>query len=279
MNASHDSSPVQPPAPGTRPAVTRRSLLGGVAAGGAFLSIGSLGLESAQAGTLKGKLPAKVDVVVVGAGLSGLVAAHRLRKKGHSVLVLEARDRVGGRVLNHELRDGSVIESGAAFVGPTQDHILRLADELHVKTFKEYVDGSNVYISSTTGRTEYTGTIPPDPAILADAAALQTRIDQMSTQVPVDAPWTAEKAVEWDSVSVDSWIRDNTINPDVRTLLLSYLQPTFGSDARDVSLLFFLWYIATAGNETNAGSFERSAGTEGRRAGLAVRRRLGSWCR
>jgi monoamine oxidase len=177
------------------------------------------------------------------------------------VLVLEARDRVGGRVLNHRLPGGSVIESGGAFVGPTQDRILALARELGVATFKEYAAGKNVYVSSKTGKMEYTGTIPPDPLILPDAAQLQTRIDQMSTQVPVDAPWTADKAREWDALSVDQWLRENSANPDVRNLLLSYLQPAFGSDGLDMSLLFFLWYVATAGNASNPGTFERSSST------------------
>lgn len=245
-------------------ALSRRGLLGGLAAGGALAGAGGLGTGlRAEAATRPGSLPESADVVVVGGGISGLVAARRVRRAGRSVLVLEARDRVGGRVLNHRLQDGSVIESGGAFVGPTQTHIRALADELGVRTFKEYADGNNVYVSSTSGRMEYTGTIPPDPLILPDAAQLQTRIDQMSTQVPVAAPWTAGSAAEWDSVSVDTWLRQNSANPMVRTLLLSYLQPAFGSDALDMSLLFFLWYIATAGDEKNPGTFERSAGTSG----------------
>ncbi len=241
--------------------VSRRTLLGGLAAGGALAVGGLTGAEPAGAATRQGALPRKVDVVVVGAGISGLVAARRLRAAGRSVLVLEARDRVGGRVHNHVLRDGSVVEEGGAFVGPTQDHILALARELGVRTFKEYVEGNNVYVSQTTGTQTYTGTIPPDPLILPDAALLQTRIDQMARQVPVDAPWHAAKAVEWDSLTVDQWLRRNTVNPAVRNLILSYLQPCFGSDGLDMSLLFFLWYIATAGNEQNPGTFERSAGT------------------
>ena len=242
--------------------VSRRGVLGGLAAGGAAALLPAPGAQAAAASALEGDLPASVDVVVVGAGISGLVAAQGVRRAGHSVLVLEARDRVGGRVLNHELGGGAVIESGGAFVGPTQDHVLRLAGELGVQTFKEYAAGKNVYVSSKTGSQQYTGTIPPDPLILPDAAVLQARIDEMSQQVPVDAPWSADKAGEWDALSVDQWLRQNTVNPDVRNLILCYLQPAFGSDGLDMSLLFFLWYVATAGNETNPGTFERSSSTE-----------------
>jgi monoamine oxidase len=237
--------------------LSRRGLLaiGTIAAAGAVTMPER---PAAAAGTL----PSSVDVAVVGGGISGLVAAREVSRQGRSVVVLEARDRVGGRVLNHTLSDGSVIESGGAFVGPTQDHILALAEELGVATFKEYADGDNVYVSG--GRsTRYTGTIPPDPLILPDAAALQLKIDQMSQEVPVDAPWTAPKAAAWDATSLHDWVNDNTVNPATANLLLAYIQPLIGADPRDVSLLFFLWYLATAGNETNPGTFERSAGTAG----------------
>ncbi|KAA1399217.1 flavin monoamine oxidase family protein [Aeromicrobium ginsengisoli] len=240
--------------------LSRRGLLSGAAAGGAILAIGGLG-EAAEAATTSGSLPTSVDVVVVGGGLSGLVAARKLVASGKKVLVLEARNRVGGRLLNHTLRNGSVIESGGAFVGPTQDHVLALAKELKVETFKEYVTGKNVYVSADGSTMKYTGTVPPDPLILADALLLQLRIDEMSKQVPVDAPWTAKRAAEWDTMTVDTWIRQNTLIPTVREVIKAYFQSAFGVDAEGISLLFLLWYIATAGNETNAGTFERSSGT------------------
>jgi len=178
------------------------------------------------------------------------------------VLVVEARDRVGGRLLNHELRDGSVIESGGAFVGPTQGHILALAKELKVKTFKEYVEGNNIYVKGPL-TIPYTGTIPPDPTVLPDAAQLQARIDQMASEIAVDAPWDHPSAKEWDETSFATWVRQNTANPQVRDLLLCYTQAAFGSDGEDFSLLFLVWYIATAGDENHVGTFERSSGTEG----------------
>ena len=60
---------------------------------------------------------AEVDVVVVGAGLAGLTAARRLVEAGREAIVLEARPRVGGRLLNHSLSDGTVVEVGGQWIG------------------------------------------------------------------------------------------------------------------------------------------------------------------
>lgn len=98
----------------------------------------SLALLCSTISSVRGSTaPTVVDVAIVGAGLSGLSAARALLDGGKTVTILEARNRVGGRVLNKKLKNGGVTELGAAFVGPTQDRVLALADELGLKTFKE----------------------------------------------------------------------------------------------------------------------------------------------
>jgi monoamine oxidase len=241
----------------------RRALLGGAAATSlTALATGALAAD-ATAATLQGSLPRKVDVVVVGAGLSGLVAARRVARSGRSVLLVEARRRVGGRLLNHRLADGDVIEAGGAFVGPTQSHILALADELDVPTFKEYNTGKSVYVSTTLGRSEYSGTVPPDPTILVDAALLLQKLNSFAASMPVDAPWAHPRAAEWDSMTLGEFIRKTAVvnATGIENLIKCWTQPGFGADPDQLSLLFVIHYIACSGNEKNVGTFERNSDT------------------
>jgi monoamine oxidase len=249
--------------------LSRRALVAGASAGVTLLGTGALTADSEAAvlaGTRHGPLPSKVDVVVVGAGLAGLVAAREVARKGRSVLVVEARKRVGGRVLNHhltpKLHGAQVIESGGAFIGPTQNHIAALAHELGVPTFMEYNTGNSVYVSSTLGRMEYPGTVPPDPTILPDAAVLLQQIDDYASEIDVAAPWAHPRAREWDSMTLSQWIRANAANKDgIERLIACWTQPGFGADPSELSFLFTLWYVACSGDEHNKGTFSRNSDT------------------
>ena len=246
----------------TSRSISRRALMGGAAVGLGALTLG-LTDGAAEAATLQGSLPSSVDVVVVGGGISGLVAARQVARSGRSVLVVEARDRVGGRVLNHTLASGATIESGGAFIGPTQDHIAALAAELKVPTFLEYNTGKSVYNSSgPLGRQEYDGTVPPDPLILPDAAILQYQLDQWASEIDVSAPWNHPRAKEWDSQTLGDYIRATAVNKQgIDTLIRCWTQPGFGADPDQLSLLFVIFYTACSGNETTKGTFERNSDT------------------
>jgi monoamine oxidase len=249
----------------TQPRVTRRRLIGTAATAGAGAALH--GASPAAAATKRKsakRRTRRADVVVVGAGLAGLTAARELVAKGKSVIVLEARDRVGGRTLNHDLGGGKVTEVGGQWIGPTQDRIAALAKDLGIDTFPTYETGQNVYYARGE-RTTFSddgplGSAPPDPLALADVAATITRIDDLASRIPVAAPWTADNAEEYDGQTLETWLRANSgwgSNPSFRNLAAVAFQAILGSEARDMSLLFALAYTAAAGNEQNVGTFER----------------------
>lgn len=231
----------------------------GGAVGGAGLLLASGGEAAAAADPTA---PADVDAVVIGAGLAGLTTARRLVAAGRTVVVLEARDRVGGRTLNHDLGGGDVTEAGGQYVGPTQNHVLALCDELGVETYPGYNAGDNVYIAD--GRaTRYTGDIPPDLLALPDLAQMILRLDAMAKDFPVDAPWTYKDAEKLDAITAESWIRSNTINSArILQLVDLFLSPALGNRAADVSMLFLVATIAGYGDEDTPGTLERGIGSK-----------------
>src|SRR3954447_14007977 len=246
------------------PELSRRQLVSGAAvaaAGAVVLRPGSAAAAPAGART------ASADVVVVGAGLAGLTAARVLTAAGRRVVVLEARDRVGGRTLNHALPGGHVADLGGTWIGPTQNAVAALAAELGLATFAQ-VDNGNALYNRNGVLLPYpsggpTGGAPPDPTILPDLVAVIALVDQMSTEVPVDAPWTADKAEEWDSQTFDTWLREHTASPQTRKVASGAFEALFGGEAREISLLYALWYIACAGDENNPGTFERLIDVQG----------------
>jgi monoamine oxidase len=147
---------------------------------------------------------AQADVAVVGAGLAGLVAARDLTATGLSVVVLEARDRVGGRLLNHTLEGGEVVEVGGQWVGPTQDRVLALAEELGVGLFPTYIEGE--HFLAIDGNVERYGgedfALPENAS--ADVAGAWERLQQMAAEVPLDEPWRAANADTCDAQTLDS---------------------------------------------------------------------------
>jgi monoamine oxidase len=236
-------------------------------AGAAAAGAGALSRLPGAVAKPRGETPQsrRVDAVVVGAGFAGLTAALRLAEKGKSVIVLEARDRVGGRVLAEPIGDGEITERGGTFAGPTQDYVLNLAQEFGVGKFETYNTGENVYVRdgnrSTYSDTGPTGTAPPDPVILPELIVTVARLDQMSTEVPVDGPWTSPSAADWDGQTLETWINANTVTPQFRKLVPTATRPIFGAEPRELSLLFTLFYIAASGNEQNPGTFERNFNT------------------
>jgi monoamine oxidase len=187
------------------------------------------------------------DVVVVGAGLAGLVAARDVIAAGSSAVVLEARDRVGGRLLNEDIGGGKIVEVGGQWIGPTQDRIAALAREVGIATYPTYDDGKYLIEFDRKVR-PYSGTIPKISArVLADVGQAQVKLDRAARKVPLEAPWTAPDARRLDSQTFWSWIRRNVFTRGGRMLLNLSVEAVFAAQPADISLLHALFYIHSGG--------------------------------
>ncbi len=187
------------------------------------------------------------DIVVVGAGLAGLAAARSLVAAGVEPLVLEARDRVGGRTLNEDLDDGKVVEVGGQWIGPTQARLAALAQELGIDTFPTYIEGQNTM--ELNGRlSRYTGTIPKlNPAALVEIELTSRRLDRMARRVSPEAPWESPRAARLDGSTVAAWLERRIRTRTARKLIEVAVRTVWGADSRDLSLLYALSYIGAAG--------------------------------
>jgi monoamine oxidase len=236
--------------------LTRRKFIGAAGAAGTALWL------PATAAAKRKRKQRTVDVVIVGAGLAGLSAARNLAAKGKQVCVLEARDRVGGRTLNHKVSSTVIAEAGGEYIGPTQDRIAALAKTVGVGTFKTY-DSGNYVLYARGQRSTYPAGLPIDPEIQQAVVKAITGLDPMAAEVPVDAPWKAKRAAEWDAMTFEDWKVANIQGPTAHKIFDAASHAIWGADPSEMSFLYVLWYIACAGNPKNKGSFFRLISTTG----------------
>src|SRR4051794_1589057 len=227
--------------------VDRRTLLKGTAAVGAAAAVDAALARQASAA---GKVPRSlrnVDVAVVGAGLSGMTAARRLKRAGRSVVVLEARNRTGGRGLNGSVGGGQITELGAEFRGPGQLHLDALIKAAGAKTFPTFTTGDpTLHFQGQLMRV----------GVLAELVATAAELEAMAAEVPVDSPQSAPHAAEWDSQTLGTWITDHTSPGVGRAVLLEIGGFALGCQASDVSLLVFLSLVAAHGGIPKLGGIE-----------------------
>lgn len=181
------------------------------------------------------------DVIIIGAGLSGLKAALELKEAGKSVLLLEARDRVGGRSMPGTIC-GQTVDFGGQWVGPQQTRLLAQAQELGVATCPQYVKGLS--LMSRGGRLSSYAATPKLPVTaLIELGLIDRRWRRDTAALPADAPWRAPRAREWDAQSLAGWIARNVRTADARDFVRTVSVALACIDPAEISYLSFLTYL------------------------------------
>jgi monoamine oxidase len=190
--------------------------------------------------------PSKADIVVVGAGFAGLTAARELLRLGYDIVVLEGRDRVGGRSSTTTIA-GVPVDLGGTFVGPTQDAVTGLARELGCETVPTHTRGKNLI--KWRGRIRsYRSTIPRLSMLeLVDVSRIQWRFEGLCRRVSLAEPWTSTHAHSLDDQTLERWLRSLHASASTRDLMAIMSRVTWGCEPDQVSLLHAVRYVKAAG--------------------------------
>ncbi|MEU6584884.1 FAD-dependent oxidoreductase [Nocardia sp. NPDC046763] len=188
------------------------------------------------------------DYCVIGGGFAGLTAALRLKQAERSVVVLEARDRLGGRTFTEVRADGCWIDRGGAWIGPGQDRIHALMNEFGVRSYRQYTDGEAMMVVDGKQH-RYTGTIPwtMSPWASMNLGASFVELGHMCKSIPLEAPWEAKKADKWDRISLAQWLDRTVWSKPAYDLLETAIAGSYTSAASEVSMLFALYQMASGG--------------------------------
>jgi monoamine oxidase len=189
----------------------------------------------------------EADVIIVGAGLSGMVAARTVLAAGLTPVVLEADERVGGRILTEEVAPGLPVEIGAQWIGDTHQRMFALAAELGVETFPQYDVGETSYELAGSGVLRENDFHARYADELSQLERVLRALDDLAADVPVDAPWLAPRAAEWDAITAGAWYDAQGLSVVARTLLEICTVGILAVPTVEVSLLHLLFTIQTCG--------------------------------
>ncbi len=230
----------------------------------AFVTLAGLGVAAASLPINRGAAVAAesegtiYDVIVAGAGVSGLVAARALQRAGKSVLVIEARDRVGGRTWTKE-SNGRRFDLGGQFVGPTQDRVIALCKEFGIRITPSAVDGDSLF-ERETNVLRYQGVLPDKGVSRADLTAFGKTVEafeKIVQAVGAIEPWAHPQAASLDAISFGAWCAARTKSKFVADFMTVVTRAVLGLDPDEVSMLAFAYYSA------QGDSFSTLIGTKG----------------
>ncbi|NNE16957.1 MAG: NAD(P)-binding protein [Myxococcales bacterium] len=224
---------------------TRRRFVRVTGGAAAAASIGGPGLVRAAADE-RGVATRHVNLVIIGGGLSGLMAGRELQKRGtDSFIVLEARDRVGGRTLNMPIGGGHIVEVGGEWIGPGQNAIAAVIDELRIGAFDHYYDGDTTY--DIEGR--ISRGLLPDVSLseAVDFGKVAWQLDRLAKKMPVGEPWRMQNASTLDQTTLGNWLREHASTSFTPSVFRLISRAVWSGYPERISLLWVLHYLRSAG--------------------------------
>jgi monoamine oxidase len=185
-----------------------------------------------------------VDVVVVGAGLAGLTAADELARAGRDVVVVEGRDRVGGRLHTTELA-GVPVDAGATWVAPTHTAVRDLLARLGGELVPQFHQGKGVI--SFGGKRKVEGLTALAPWVMLDLTRVMKALQKLVDDLPASAPWEHPRAAEFDSLSFGEWLTAKHALQDTQKFMGMLCKVHWGAPLGDVSMFNVMRYVKTLG--------------------------------
>ena len=195
-------------------------------------------------------------VVVVGAGLAGLTAAVELSAAGADVTVLEARDRVGGRMHGIPVSSSVVADGGAAYLGVRHTELLALIREHGLGLASTGMEGDSTFMVTDQRSTSASRVPPLDAVALGD---LFDRLEDLVEQVHPDAPWRSPQAGRLDRLPAAQWLAEEVKHSDARTFFPLFIGEMMAADPAAISVLHMAFYLRSGGGIRYLNAFEGGA--------------------
>ncbi|KAL4779275.1 hypothetical protein BJX76DRAFT_365362 [Aspergillus varians] len=203
----------------------------------------------------------EVDVAIIGAGLAGLTAASEVQRAGFSFVVLEARDRVGGKTWSQPVPgdQNAIVDLGAAWINDTnQSKAYALAKRFGAEILEQNTTGLCVLQDANGECSSFQyGELPKfDAATAQDVARIRDMVEADCHTLDPTRP----QNTEWDSLTFEAYLRSRGASKEALATATVWTRAMLGHDPRDISALYFLIYCKSGGGLLQMRSDRASGG-------------------